>query len=94
MNELEEKQELTLPKQKKKFRLGKKGRVAVVLLALVVLAAAVLPRLGGGGGGGLYRGAGGPPGPVSVGVRLRHPGTRRLLPGEYPHFRHHSQRSF
>ena len=44
MNELEEKQELTLPKQKKKFRLGKKGRVAVVLLALVILAAAVLPR--------------------------------------------------
>ena len=32
MNELEEKQELTLPKQKKKIRLGKKGRVAVVLL--------------------------------------------------------------
>ena len=50
MNELEEKQELTLPKQKKKFRLGKKGRVAVVLLALVILAAAVLPRLGGGTG--------------------------------------------
>ena len=50
MNELEEKQELTLPKQKKKFRLGKKGRVAVVLLALVILAAAVLPRLGGGAG--------------------------------------------
>ena len=50
MNELEEKQELTLPKQKKKFRLGKKGRVAVVLLALVILAAAVLPRLGGAAG--------------------------------------------
>ena len=50
MNELEEKQELTLPKQKKKFRLGKEGRVAVVLLALVILAAAVLPRLGGGTG--------------------------------------------
>ena len=44
MNELEEKQELTLPKQKKKFRFGKKGRVAVVLLALVILAAALGSR--------------------------------------------------
>ena len=51
MSELEEKQELTLPKQKKKFRLGKKGCAAVVvLLAIVILAAAVLPRLGGGAG--------------------------------------------
>ena len=50
MKNLEEKQELTLPKQKKKFRLGKKGCAAAVLLVLAVLVAAVLPRLGSGTG--------------------------------------------
>ena len=50
MNDTVKQEEQVLPKQKKKFHLGKKGRVAVVLLALATLAAAVLPRLGDGAG--------------------------------------------
>ena len=49
MNEIMDQEEQFLPEKKqRRFHLGKKGRVFVVLLAVVVLAAAVLPRLGGG----------------------------------------------
>lgn len=49
MNEIMDQEEQFLPEKKqRRFHLGKKGRVFVVLLAVVVLATAVLPRLGGG----------------------------------------------
>ena len=48
MNEIMDQEEQFLPEKKqRRFHLGKKGRVFVVLLAVVVLATAVLPRLGG-----------------------------------------------
>ena len=51
MNEIMDQEEQFLPEKKqRRFHLGKKGRVFVVLLAVVVLATAVLPRLGGGTG--------------------------------------------
>ena len=49
MNEIMDQEEQFLPEKKqRRFHLGKKGRVFVVLLAVVVLATAVLSRLGGG----------------------------------------------
>ena len=51
MNEIMDQEEQFLPEKKqRRFHLGKKGRVFVVLLAVVVLATAVLPRLGDGTG--------------------------------------------